>query len=62
MARFVELTSSIGETIFINPDQVIQLSDKGVITHVHFAANSSGDVFTPIHLPIGEVAKLLSEN
>lgn len=60
MTRFVELTTPTGELVFINPDQVTQLKDKDEVTHVHFAADSGGIGFTAVHLPIREVAKLLS--
>ncbi len=62
MTRLVELSTPIGEIIFVNPDQVTQLKDKDDVTHVHFVADSSGSGFTAVHLPIREVAKLLSGN
>ncbi|MDH5356716.1 MAG: hypothetical protein OEY09_19915 [Gammaproteobacteria bacterium] len=60
MTRFVELSTPIGEVIFVNPDQVTQLKDKEDVTHVHFVTDGSGPSFTAVHLPIREVAKLLS--
>lgn len=59
MTRFVELSTPIGEVVFVNPDQVTQLKDKGDVTHVHFVAESSSSSFTAIHLPIQEVVRLL---
>ena len=60
MTRFVELNTPTGELVFINPDQVTHLKDKDQVTHVHFATDSSGTGFAAIHLPIREVAELLS--
>lgn len=60
MTRFIELNTPTGELVFINPDQVTQLKDKDEVTHVHFAADGSGPGFAAVHLPIREVAKLLS--
>ncbi len=60
MTRFVELNTPIGEVVFINPDQVTQLKDKDDVTHIHFVSDSSGPSFTAVHMPIREVAKLLS--
>ena len=62
MTRFVELSTATGEVVFINPDQVTQLKDKDEVTHVHFTANSSGAILTAVHLPIRDVAKLLSSD
>jgi hypothetical protein len=61
MARFIELNTPTGEIVFINPDQVTQLKDKDQVTHVHFASDGSGPGFAAVHLPIREVAKLLSD-
>ncbi|MCP4431499.1 MAG: hypothetical protein GY806_11010 [Gammaproteobacteria bacterium] len=61
MTRFVELNTPIGEVVFINPDQVTQLKDKDDVTHVHFIADSSGPSFTAVHMPIRDVARLLSD-
>lgn len=60
MAKFVELNTPAGDLVFINPDQVTHLRDKDDVTHVHFAANSSGADFAAVHLPIRETVKLLS--
>jgi len=60
MARFIELSTPIGDLVFINPDQVTQLKDKDDVTHVHFIADNSGPNFVAVHLPIREVAELLS--
>jgi len=60
MTRFVELNTPAGDLVFINPDRVTQLKDKDDVTHVHFAADSSGPSFTAVHLPIHDVARLLS--
>ncbi len=60
MTRFVELNTPVGEVVFINPDQVTQLKDKDDVTHIHFVSDNSGPSFTAVHLPIREVAKLLS--
>ena len=62
MAKFVELISPTGELVFINPDQVTQLKDKDEVTHIHFGAYSGGPTFTAVHLPIRDVAKLLSRD
>ena len=60
IARFVELSTPIDDLVFINPDQVTQLKDKDDVTHVHFNDNSGGSNFAAVHLPIREVAELLS--
>ena len=60
MTRFVELKTPTGELVFINPDQVTLLKDKDEVTHVHFVADSSGASYAAVHLPIHEVARLLS--
>ncbi len=62
MTRFIELNTPTGDLVFINPDQVTQLKDKDDITHVHFVANSSGQDFTAVHLPVRDVARLLSND
>jgi hypothetical protein len=60
MAKFIELNTPTGELVFINPDQVTLLKDKDEVTHVHFSAESGGPGFAAVHLPIREVAELLS--
>ena len=60
MTRFIQLSTPTGELVFINPDQVTHLKDKDEVTHVHFAADGSGPGFAAVHLPIHEVAKLLT--
>ena len=62
MTRFVELSTPIGEAVYVNPDQVTQLKDKGDVTHIHFIGENSTPSFTAVHLPIHEVAKLLSSD
>lgn len=60
MTRFVELNTPTGELVFINPDQVTLLKDKDEVTHVHFVGDGSGPSMAAVHLPIQEVARLLS--
>ena len=60
MTRFVELNTPTGELVFINPDQVTLLKDKDEVTHVHFVGDGSGTSMAAVHLPIREVAGLLS--
>ena len=60
MAKFVELSTPIGELVFINPDQVTLLKDKDEVTHVHFVGDGNGPSFVAVHLPIRDVASLLS--
>lgn len=60
MTKFVELNTPTGELIYINPDRVSMLKDKDEVTHVHFGAESGAPGFAAVHLPIQEVAKLLS--
>lgn len=61
MTRLVELSTPIGEVVYVNPDQVTQLKDKGDVTHIHFIGENNAPSFTAVHLSIHEVAKLLSD-
>ena len=60
MTRFVELSTPTGELVFINPDQVTLLKDKDEVTHVHFVGDGNGPSFAAVHLPVRDVARLLS--
>ncbi len=62
MTRFVELNTPAGDLVFINPDQVTYLKDKDDVTHVHFVADGSAPAFTAVHLPVHDVAELLSSD
>ena len=62
MARFVELHTPAGDLVFITQDQVTHLTDKDDVTHVHFVADGSGPPFTAVHMPVRDVARLLSSD
>ena len=61
MTLLVELKTPTGETVFINPALVTMLKDKDDVTHVHFSVDGSSSSFCAIHLPIRDVAELLSQ-